>query len=95
MTWEEQFGQAHWKDKDVEEKMAQRSLLVIMNAMDGRKVNEDQRKAAEFVAAHKAWPVIKQPQTVNINVLRLEDLEAAKVKAGLAPKLIAPPKESE
>jgi hypothetical protein len=76
--------------------MAKTSLITLQNAMKGRKIGETQRKAAEFVAAHKAWPMIRGESVVNINVLRLEDIQAAKIKAGLMPKaFIEAPKEKE
>ena len=90
VEWVDEFGEHHWKSPDVDDKMAKQSLITLMNAMKGRKVHEVQRKAAEFVAAHKAWPALRDGN-VTINVLRLEDIEQAKMKAGLIPKLIGTP----
>lgn len=87
VEWEDEFGESQWNDKSVDDKMAKTSLLVLQNAMKGRKVLDTQRKSAEFVAAHKAWPMLRG-DTVNINVLRLEDIEQAKIKAGLSPRVI-------
>jgi hypothetical protein len=89
VEWVDEFGEKHWKDPEVDDKMAKQSLLVLQNAMKGRKVGDIQRKAAEFVAAHKAWPRM-DGGNVTINVLRLEDIEKAKIKAGLVQKELAP-----
>jgi hypothetical protein len=96
LSWQKEFGKEHWKSPRVDDEMAKTSLITLQNAMKGRKIGETQRKAAEFVAAHKAWPMIRGESVVNINVLRLEDIQAAKIKAGLMPKaFIDAPKEKE
>jgi hypothetical protein len=91
LKWVDEFGEEHWKSPKVDDKMSETSLLVLQNAMKGRKINDTQRRAAEFVAAHKAWPQIRDGSTININVLRLEDIEAAKIKAGLIPRALKSP----
>lgn len=95
LDWQDEFGERHWKDPEVDDKMAKQSLITLQNAMKGRKINDTQRKAAEFVAAHKAWPMIREGGTININVLRLEDIEKAKIKAGLVPLLTSSPLPKE
>jgi hypothetical protein len=88
-TWEEDFAERQWNSKEVDEMLSKEAVRVLWNCLKGRKVNEYQQKAAEFIANNKAWPKSKESTTININVLRLEDLERAKIKAGLmAPKVM-------
>lgn len=85
-SWEDEFGNSHWRDPSVDDKMARQSLLVLQCAMKGHRIPAEARKSAEFVAAHKAWPIVRN-ENVTINVLRIEDIEKAKLKAGLIKEI--------
>lgn len=83
--WEKRFGGKRWNDPAVSEELIQKAIMALDDCLMGRKVPPSARKTAQFLAGRLAYPQTTQHQGITIEV-RAEDIERARLKAGLSPR---------
>lgn len=71
-----------WDDPERNDGLCEKAITILEDIMDGKTRSDQQRKAAQFIAANRAW-CVNGNTTVHINLITENHLRAALEKAGL------------